>query len=142
MSVRLHCLTLPVDDLQASILFYRDGLGLLYEDKEDHAIFSLEGQLMVMLLPRRDFASFVDLAGQEMAPPGTSQMILTYFADSPDEVDAILERAGDYAPTGEAADDRAWGYSGYLSDPDGHIWEILYNPDLLRNPYDDELGEL
>lgn len=145
MNARLHCLTLPVDDLQASIAFYRDGLGLIWEDKEDHAIFLLEGEMMLMVMPRQLFQGFVEMAEQEPAPSHTSEVIMTYFASSRDEVDTVLERAVDYARSGEAAEEKGWGYSGYLVDPDGHIWEILHNPTLFRDYYedlDDGLGDL
>lgn len=128
---RIHCLTLPSDDLEASTLFYRDGLGLVWQGKEDHAIFLLEGQLMIVVLRRAQFATFTEFAGQEVAPSGSSEVILSYFARSEEEVDSVLEQAVEYASYGEAAEQRPWGYSGFLTDPDGHIWEIMYNPDLL-----------
>lgn len=133
--VRLHCVTLPVDDLARAASFYRDGLGLIHEDKSDHAVFSLQGSVVLMLLPRAGFASFIEMAGQGLAPRGSSEVIMSYFASSRDEVDEILERAIDFAEFGEAAEERPWGYSGYLTDPDGHIWEILYNEELLRDYY-------
>lgn len=139
MPARLHCLTLPVDHLQASILFYRDGLGLEWEDKEDHAVFWLSPDVLLMVLPRQRFGGYVELAGQETASGGSSGIIMTYFASSEEEVDSLLEQALEYGSSGQAAVQRPWGYSGYVCDPDGHIWEVLhFSPALSEEPAGEE----
>ena len=135
MMTTIHCLTLAVDDIERSLTFYRDGLGLPTPGDAgaggDHVALPLPGGLYFVLILRPEFAEFTGLAGQTTAAPGTSECILSYFAASREDVDAILdraERAGGLrrGPTAE----RPWGYAGYFSDPDGHLWEVMWNAGL------------
>jgi hypothetical protein len=83
-------------------------------------------------MPRAEFAKYTKIAHQPDAPRGSSECILGYFAASKEDVDAILKRAnaaGGAVP-GEA-EDQPWGYSGYFTDPDGHLWEIMWKPALV-----------
>jgi Glyoxalase/Bleomycin resistance protein/Dioxygenase superfamily len=83
-------------------------------------------------MPRAEFAKCTKIANQPDAPRGSSECILSYFAASKEDVDAILKRAnaaGGAVP-GEA-EDQPWGYSGYFTDPDGHLWEIMWKPALV-----------
>jgi predicted lactoylglutathione lyase len=71
------------------------------------------------------------MAGQSNAPKGSSECILSYFTESKGEVDTILQRIA--SAGGLSAGDpmeQPWGYAGYFRDPDGHLWEVMYNPDL------------
>ena len=135
MKARIHCLTLAVDDIERSLAFYRDGLGLPTPSEagagSDHVALSLPGGLYFVLILRSEFAEFTTLADRTPAAPGTSECILSYFAADREEVDAILDRAQAVGGTrrGPAAE-RPWGYAGYLTDPDGHLWEIMWNAGL------------
>jgi predicted lactoylglutathione lyase len=134
----INCITLAGDDLKKSLAFYRDGLGLPaqfsaeLEDGADCTAFELAGDLWLVLMPRAEFAKCTKIAHQPDAPRGSSECILSYFAASKEDVAAILKRAnaaGGAVP-GEA-EDQPWGYSGYFTDPDGHLWEIMWKPTLV-----------
>jgi predicted lactoylglutathione lyase len=138
MEPTIGCITLPVDDIGRALTFYRDGLGLPaegfagYAEGDDHVAIELKGGLYLVLILRSEFAEFTSAAHQAAAVPETSECILSCFTSSKEEVDAILgrsEAAGGFVP-GEAMD-QPWGYAGYVKDPDGHLWEIMWNPHLL-----------
>jgi uncharacterized protein len=108
----INCITLPVDDPKKSLAFYRDGLGLPaqfsaeLEDGADCTAFELAGDLWLVPMPRAEFDKCTKIAHQPDAPRGSSECILSYFAASKEDVDAILKRAnaaGGAVP-GEAED--------------------------------------
>jgi len=133
---------LGVDDLDRALAFYRDGLGLespgivgteFAGDAENPAgavaMFRLHGGLILALYPR------AELAKDAKVPPGTPKtgaFSLGHAVASRAEVDALLARAEAAGATLTGAPhDRAWGiYTGYFRDPDGHLWEVLWNPRL------------
>lgn len=126
MRALVSIITLAVADLQRSLAFYRDGMGLPTtgiappEHGGDHITFELEGGLSLVLFDRRKVAALSGSQG------GTGDTILTQPVEARDDVDAVLAQA-------EAAGGRrigsprseSWGYSGYFADPDGHIWEVI-----------------
>ncbi len=139
MDPRLNVVTLAVRDLDVSLAFYRDGLGLPgkiigteYTDPVSGAsgalaLFELQGGLILALYPRSDF---IKDAGAPDTPPSQVEFSLGYLTKSRKEVDEIIRQAtAADARVAEAPRERAWGiYSGYFSDPDGHLWEIIFNP--------------
>jgi catechol 2,3-dioxygenase-like lactoylglutathione lyase family enzyme len=137
MRSRLGIITLGVENLQASLKFYRDGLGLkskgiIGEQWEHGAIvlFELEGGMALSLFPRADLALDAKI---EKGPPSATEFSIGHNVASEAEVDRIMklaEKAG--ARITVPPEKKFWGgYSGYFQDPDGHLWEILYNPDFL-----------
>lgn len=127
MPAAISCVTVPVDDLQKSLSFYRDGLGLTPEEQdEDHAAFDLDGVYLV-LLNRSDFGVYVESVGHRPAARGSAETILSYFADSRQEVDGLLAKAKSAGATVAAAEEDEGVYSGYFTDPDGHTWEVLHD---------------
>jgi catechol 2,3-dioxygenase-like lactoylglutathione lyase family enzyme len=142
MQPRIHVITLAVDSLDRALTFYRDGLGLATsgvtgtefagDDTNPAgavAMFQLEGGLILSLYPRRELAKD---ASVPMGHPKTGEFSIGHAVGSRDEVDALLARAeaAGATLTGEPHD-RAWGiYSGYFRDPDGHLWEIVWNPEF------------
>ncbi|MEZ6022549.1 MAG: VOC family protein [Hyphomonadaceae bacterium] len=127
MPAAISCVTIPVDDLQKSLAFYRDGLGLSPEEQdEDHAAFDIDGVYLV-LLNRSDFGVYVENVGHRPAGRGNSEAILSYFADSRGEVDSVLAQVKGAGATTTAAEDDEGVYSGYFTDPDGHVWEVLHD---------------
>lgn len=136
---RINVVTLAVRDLEASLAFYRDGLGLPgkligteYTDSVSGAsgavgFFELAGGLMLALYPRGDLAKDARVADSQA---NHVEFSLGYLTKSREEVDALLrhaEAAG--AQITEAPRERVWGiYSGYFMDPDGHLWEAIFNP--------------
>lgn len=134
MKPRLTVLTLGVDDLERAVAFYRDGLGFPTEGivgKEfEHgavAFFGLESGLKLALWPRASIAHDTGLSLNELS---ATEMTLGHNVGSRAEVDAVMAdaaRAG--AKILKAANETFWGgYSGYFQDPDGHVWEVVWNP--------------
>ncbi len=134
MNPRINVLTIGVDDLHASLAFYRDGLGLPTEgivgtEFEDGAVvfFKLKDDLLLALYPRSALAKD---AGVSLGAPSPTEFTIGHLVSSKDEVDAVMQQASEAgARTTDPAHDRFWGgYSGYFQDPDGHLWEIAWNP--------------
>ncbi len=141
MKSQINVITLAVDDLERSIAFYRDGLGLptkgivatefkgtATEPAGAVCFFELNGSLTLAVYPRSDLAKDSKIPP---AAPSSLEFSLGYLAESRDEVDAILQQAqGAGATLTDPAHERPWGiYSGYFKDPDGHLWEIIWNPE-------------
>jgi uncharacterized protein len=134
MKPRITLVTLGVDDLQRALVFYRDGLGLatqgiVGEQFEHGAVvfFDLQAGLKLALWPRADIAHDSGLA---QGPRSATEFTLGHNVASADEVDAVMaqaERAGaTLLKPGQAT---FWGgYAGYFQDPDGHLWEVAWNP--------------
>jgi catechol 2,3-dioxygenase-like lactoylglutathione lyase family enzyme len=143
---RLNVVTLAVRDLTTSLRFYRDGLGLPgkiigteYVDSVSGAagavaLFELQGGLILALYPRGDLIKDANVA--DTGGPSQVEFTLGYLTKSRREVDALVRQAtAAGARVTEPPRERAWGiYSGYFSDPDGHLWEIIYNQAMpVRN---------
>jgi uncharacterized protein len=127
MPVAISCVTVPVDDLQKSLAFYRDGLGLTPEEQdEDHAAFDVDGVYLV-LLNRSEFGVYVESVGHRPAGKGAAEAILSYFAESRADVDAVMAKAQAAGAAVSPAEDDEGVYSGYFTDPDGHTWEVLFD---------------
>lgn len=135
MKPRINVLTLAVDDLERSLAFYRDGVGLptkgiVGQQFEDGAVvfFTLRGGLTLALYPAASLAKDAKIAATNARLGAVS---IGHLVASKAEVDAVMmqaERAG--AVVTDPPHDRFWGgYSGYFQDPDGHLWEIAWNPD-------------
>jgi uncharacterized protein len=131
-------ITLGVDDLERSLAFYRDGLGFpssgitgtQYAGDDEHpagdaVMFTLEDGLILSLYPRSELAKDAGVGAERVAGSGFS---IGHLVDGREEVDRILDLAGRAGGTVLGpAHERPWGiYSGYFSDPDGHLWEIVY----------------
>ena len=134
MKPRVTLITLGVDDLSKSVAFYRDGLQLATEgivgEEFEHgsvAFFDLQPGLRLALWPRTSIAHDAGLPPGEQSATG---FILAHNVSSRNEVDAVLgeaERAG--ARIVKPAAETFWGgYAGYFQDPDGHLWEVAWNP--------------
>ena len=135
MKPRIKVLTLGVGDLERSLAFYRDGLGLptkgiVGQKFEDGAVvfFNLDGGLTLALYPTASLAKDAKIAASQARLGAIS---IGHIVGSKAEVDAIMTRAEQAgAVVTDPAHDRFWGgYSGYFHDPDGHLWEIAWNPE-------------
>lgn len=134
MKPRITLLTLGVDDLDKSVAFYRDGLGFntqgIVGKEFEHgavAFFELESGLRLALWPRKSLAHDTRLP---VGPRSATEFSIAHNVNSKPEVDAALEQARKAGATiVKPAHDTVWGgYSGYFQDPDGHLWEVAWNP--------------
>ena len=134
---RITVVTLGVADLERSVAFYRDGLGWATEgiigtEFPDGAVafFTLAGGLRLALWPRESLARD---AGVAQGAPSATELCLGYNVTAIGEVDRVFSAA--VAAGATAVKEPAptlWGvYAGYFADPDSHLWEVVYNPDLL-----------
>ena len=140
MKPKIAIITLGVSDLKQSLKFYRDGLGFpTHEYKDDAGIvfFKLEGTWLA-LYPRdelvKDLGEDVKKAGllneQGEFAPGVSPVTLAHNEKTKEEVDATVQLAVKAGATlVKQPEGVFWGgNSGYFADPDGHLWEVAYNP--------------
>ncbi|MBV8568269.1 MAG: VOC family protein [Methylobacteriaceae bacterium] len=137
MQPRIGVITIGVDDLEAAVRFYRDGLGLPTEGivgtEFEHgaiAVFDLQYGLKLSLFPRDDLARDAEIEKSDRSP---TEFSLGQNVRSEREVDAVMRQAVEAgARLVKPAAKTFWGgYSGYFQDPDGHLWEILFNPAFL-----------
>lgn len=137
MKPRITVVTLGVDDLERALRFYRDGLGLptdgIVGQEFDHgavAFFELQGGLRLALWPR---ASICHDTGLPRSEPSATEFTLGHNVASREDVDAVMEQAKSAGATiVKPAQPTFWGgYAGYFQDPDGHLWEVVWNPQLL-----------
>jgi uncharacterized protein len=136
MKPRLSVLTLGVDNLEKAVAFYRDGLGWktpgIVGTEFEHgavAFFELQTGLQLALWNRADLAHD---AGVPRGPRSATDVSLGYNVNSAAEVDAVMalaRKAGAdiVKPAGKTF---YGGYAGYFSDPDGHLWDVVWNPQL------------
>lgn len=134
MRPRVTLITLGVDDLERAVRFYRDGLGLATEgivgSEFEHgavAFLQLQPGLKLALWPR---ASIAHDTGLSCSPPSATEFALGHNVASKQEVDAVMSQAqAAGAAVVKPAQDTFWGgYAGYFQDPDGHLWEVAWNP--------------
>jgi uncharacterized protein len=127
MEARISLITLGVTDLERSIRFYRDGLGLpMRAGSEGVAFFETKGTWLA-LYPRQALAAD---AKQDPEGHGFTGFTLAHNVRSKDEVDLLITHASSAGgETVKQAQDTEWGgYSGYFKDPDGFLWEVACNP--------------
>jgi len=116
-----------VKDLKKSTAFYRDGLGFPHHkgpSEDEIVFFSLKGSWLA-LFPREELAKDANVPAKETGFPGFS---LGHVVDTAEEVDELLTKAISLGATITLkAKRQPWGgYSGYFSDPDGYLWEIVF----------------
>lgn len=137
MKPRITVLSLGVDDLDRAVVFYRDGLGFrtqgIVGTEFEHgavAFFDLDSGVKLALWRRADFAHDTGLA---VSAPSATEFSLGHNVRTRAEVDEVMvEAARAGATIVKAAQDTFWGgYAGYFQDPDGHLWEIVWNPQLI-----------
>lgn len=135
MQPRISMITLGVRDLAASIAFYERGLGLpRMESPPEVAFFTLDGSWLG-LYGRAALAADATVPAQGS---GFAGVALAHNVTSEAEVDALLAQAvAAGARLVKPGQKVSWGgYSGYFADPDGHLWEVAYNPHFWVGPPD------
>ena len=134
MKPRITLITLGVDDLEKALVFYRDGLGFPTEGivgrEFEHgavAFFDLQSGLKLALWPRRDIAHDT---GIPQTPASPTDVTIAHNVSSEKEVDAVMEQAREAGAKiiKKAQATFYGGYAGYFQDPDGHLWEVAWNP--------------
>lgn len=134
MQPRLSVLTIAVDDLEQSLRFYRDGMGLRTDGivgKEfEHgavAFFELAGGVKLALWRQEDIAHDTGLQITARCPTAFS---IGHNVARREEVDRVMgeARAAGADIIKPAQDTFYGGYAGYFRDPNGHLWEVVWNP--------------
>jgi uncharacterized protein len=137
MKPRITVLTLGVCDLHRAVQFYREGLGwptpgIIGEEFEFGAVafFDFQPGLKLALWPRESLAHDSGLA---LGSPNPTEMSIGHNVSSIAEVDAVMAQAkAAGAAIVKPAQNTFWGgYAGYFQDPDGHVWEVVWNPQGL-----------
>lgn len=137
MKPRITLITLGVDELGRAVRFYRDGLGWqtqgIVGTEFEHgavAFFDLQSGLRLALWPR---ASLAHDAGIVVSAPSPTDFCLAHNVASKAEVDTVMARArAAGAHIVKPAKETFWGgYAGYFQDPDRHLWEVAWNPQML-----------
>ncbi|MDM8174711.1 MULTISPECIES: VOC family protein [Olivibacter] len=137
MKPRISVLTIGVDDLERSYQFYHEGLGLpsdgIIGQEFEHgavAFFDLQSGVKLAIWPRKSIAHDTGIRLQHSS---ATEFTIGHNVSSKEEVDFIMEHADNAgARVIKPASDTFWGgYAGYFQDPDGHLWEIVYNPAFL-----------
>jgi uncharacterized protein len=140
MEPHIDVITLAVNDLERSLEFYRDGLGLessgiigtQYTGDDltpagAAAMFKLPSGLTLMLYPRSELAKDANIA---RTSAHSGEFSIGHVVASKADVDALLAQAEEAGATlTDRPHDRPWGiYSGYFRDLDGHLWEVIWSP--------------
>lgn len=134
MKARISVLTLGVADLERSLTFYRDGLGLptkgIVGREFEHgavAFFDLSAGLKLALWAHDDI---VHDTGLEKAKVSPTAVTIGHNVGRREDVDAVMEQARRAGAriVKKAQATFYGGYAGYFADPDGHLWEVVFNP--------------
>ncbi|QJW83914.1 VOC family protein [Ramlibacter terrae] len=138
MQPRITVLTLGVDDLERAVAFYRDGLGfatkgIVGTEFENGAVafFDLQAGLKLALWPRQSLAAD---SGLPLQPGAATELSPGHNVGSVAEVDAVMAQAAAAGATivKPAQPTFYGGHAGYFQDPDGHLWEVAFNPGLAE----------
>ena len=136
MKPRITVLTIGVNDLEKSLKFYRDGLGLktdgiIGKEFEYGAVvfIDLENGMKLALWPRKSLARE---AGIKEMPASATELSIGHNVNSKKGVDVVMAQAKKAdAKIIKPAQKTFWGgYAGYFADPDGHLWEVVWNPQM------------
>jgi len=134
MKPRITVITVGVDDLERSLKFYRDGLGLKTEGiigrEFEHgavAFFDLQAGIKLAIWPRKSLAHD---SGLPLTTPCATELSLGHNVSSKSEVETVMAQAKNAgAVIVKPAQETFWGgYAGYFQDPDQHLWEVVWNP--------------
>ena len=136
MKPRITVITIGVENLERSLRFYRDGLGFqtqgIIGTEFEHgavALFELQANLQLAIWPRKSISHD---SGISLGSPSSTEFTLGHNVSSRAEVDAVMEQARSAgAVIVKSAHDTFWGgYAGYFQDPDQHLWEVVWNPQM------------
>ena len=139
MKAKITVLTLGVADLDKSFKFYKDGLGFATEgiigtefEYGAVAFFDLQNGLKLALWPKISISKDTSIPLQT---PSALEFTIGHNVTTKEEVDLVITQAQNAgALIIKAAQDTFYGgYAGYFQDPDGHLWEVVWNPQLISD---------
>lgn len=134
MKARISVLTLGVADLQRSLAFYRDGLklptqGIVGREFEHGAVafFDLANGMKLAIWAQDDLAHD---SGLPKVPASATSFSIGHNVSRRSEVDEIMEEAAGAGGRIVKPAEKTFygGYAGYFTDPDEHLWEVVWNP--------------
>jgi uncharacterized glyoxalase superfamily protein PhnB len=137
MNPRISMITLGVRELAAAVKSYEKGLGFpRMESPPEVAFFTLNGSWLA-LYGREALAEDATVSAEGH---GFEGFTLAHNVESEAEVDAVVNQAVAAGATLVKKPQKVFwgGYSGYFKDPDGHLWEVAYNPHFWVGPRDGE----
>lgn len=126
MEQRVSIVTLGVRELTRSRRFYED-LGWRGQETEETVFFQAGGMALV-LWSRDKLAADSGVSNDDGSSFGG--VALAHNVRSPEQVDAVVDRAASAGAivTRQPSDTFYGGYAGCFRDPDGHVWEVAFNP--------------
>ncbi len=120
--------SLPVVDLERSLRFYRDGLDLETPGIDEYMITFELPNLSLFLIELGEYAAYAERAGLAGPPaPHPGALVVSCAMGSKKEIDDVLARAEQAGGSVPPATEQDGAYTGYVSDPDGHLWELVFN---------------
>ncbi len=127
MSTQISVVTLGVNDVSAAERFYREGLGMETGCVKGGVTYFDTGGTWIAIFPREALARYANVSADG---EGFSGVTLSINVDTRDAVNDYLQRArAAGAEVVKPAGDTGWGgYTGWLRDPFGHLWEVVWNP--------------
>jgi uncharacterized protein len=137
MKPRINMITLGVADMEKAVHFYEKGLGFPRMPFEGGAAFFILNGSWLSLYP---WDALAEDAAVTANGTGFRGITLAHVVSCKEEVEEVLNQA---VRSGgkliKPAQDVFWGgYSGYFADPDGHLWEVAWNPHFWPGPKDDK----
>lgn len=130
MEQRITFITLGANNLGATVDFYENKFGWKRSEMSQDQIVMFELKGIILSVYSR-----IELADDAQVEPfgnGFKGFTLSYNVNSENEVDALIEdlRSKGVKIVKEPQKVFWGGYSSYVSDPDGNLWEIAFNPFL------------
>lgn len=128
MKQKLSIVTLGVESIPKSKAFYEGVLGFMpTNDSNENVVFYDMGTMQLGLFQWEELAKD---AGVDKDGSGFRQFAIAHNEPSPEAVDALFAELKEKGVTIiKEPEEVFWGgYSGYFADPDGHLWEVAYNP--------------
>ena len=121
--------SLAVNNLEKSLAFYRDGLGIETPGIEEGIITLEIANLSLFLIEKREFEKYSKVGGSAAHISGDSaECILSCAFETKEEIDHILSKVEEFdGKIPNPPKEEEWGYTGYFKDPDGHLWEIVWS---------------
>ena len=125
----ISVVTLGVIDIERSERFYMEGLGLEHARPPKGVVYFEFAGAWLALFPRDELARYAGV--EPTSPGGFTGTTLSCNVGARSDVDALTTRAEAAGATVvKAPETVSWGgYCAWIADPDGHLWEIVWNPE-------------